>query len=91
MADTLEGALLCEEATWSLARDGDARKAVIARRFAGRRLTTQPFGASPVPTAPSSTSSAPIVRYGQIEPAEALAAAGRPVTASRLRSRAGAG
>ena len=30
MADTLEAALLCEEAAWSLERDGDARKAAVA-------------------------------------------------------------
>ena len=29
-----KGALLLDEATWALARDGDARKAVVARRFA---------------------------------------------------------
>jgi alkylation response protein AidB-like acyl-CoA dehydrogenase len=38
LADLAEGAFLLDEATWSLARDGDARKAVIARRFATRHL-----------------------------------------------------
>jgi hypothetical protein len=82
MADTLEGALLCEEAAWSLTRDGDARKAVIARRFAGRRLTTQPLRGIASPDRTVIDLFAPIVRYGQIEPAEALAAGGRPLTAS---------
>jgi len=40
LADTAEGALLVEEAAWSLDRDGDARKAAVARRFAARRLST---------------------------------------------------
>jgi hypothetical protein len=81
MADTLEGALLCEEAAWSLDRDGDARKAVIARRFAGRRLSHQPLRGIASPDRTVIDLFAPIVRYGQIEPAEALAAAGRSVTA----------
>jgi alkylation response protein AidB-like acyl-CoA dehydrogenase len=38
LADLVEGALLLDEATWALDRDGDARKAVVARRFADRRL-----------------------------------------------------
>ena len=33
LADTVEGALLVEEAAWALERDGDARKAAVARRF----------------------------------------------------------
>ena len=41
LADTAEGALLLDEAAWALERDGDARKAAVARRFvapqAGRR------------------------------------------------------
>jgi len=81
MADTLEGALLCEEAAWSLDRDGDARKAVIARRFAVRRLSHQPLRGIASPDRTVIDLFAPIVRYGQIEPAEALAAAGRSVTA----------
>jgi hypothetical protein len=38
LADLAEGAFLLDEATWSLARNGDARKAVVARRFATRHL-----------------------------------------------------
>jgi alkylation response protein AidB-like acyl-CoA dehydrogenase len=82
MADTLEGALLCEEAAWSLERDGDARKAVVARRFAGRRLTNQPLRGITSPDRTVIDLFEPIVRYGQIDPAEALAVAGRPVTTS---------
>jgi len=40
LADLAEGALLLDEATFQLDRDGDARKAVVARRFATRRLVT---------------------------------------------------
>ena len=39
LADVVECALVLEEAAWSLERDGDARKAVVARRLAHRRLT----------------------------------------------------
>ena len=42
LADVAEGALLLDEAAWALERDGDARKAVIARRFARRHLETLP-------------------------------------------------
>jgi hypothetical protein len=38
LADLAEGALLVEEATWSLQRNGDARKALVARWFARERL-----------------------------------------------------
>jgi acyl-CoA dehydrogenase len=82
MADTLEGALLCEEAAWSLGRDGDARKAVIAGRFARRRLTVEPLRGIASPDRTVIDLFGPIVRYGRIEPAEALAAAGRSVSAS---------
>jgi hypothetical protein len=82
MADTLEGALLCEEAAWSLRREGDARKAVIAGRFATRRLSSQPLRGISSPDRTVIDLFAPLVRYGQIEPAEALAAAGRRMPAS---------
>jgi len=42
LADLAEGSLLLDEAAWSLGRDGDARKAVVARRFVGRKLAEQP-------------------------------------------------
>ena len=42
LADMAEGALLVEEAAWSLERDGDARKAVVARLFVSRRLANEP-------------------------------------------------
>ena len=42
LADVAQGALLLHDAAWSLTRDGDARKAVVARRFAERRLAATP-------------------------------------------------
>ncbi|MBI2168162.1 MAG: acyl-CoA dehydrogenase family protein [Actinobacteria bacterium] len=39
LADVIECALVLDEAAWSLERDGDARKALVARRLADRRLT----------------------------------------------------
>lgn len=43
LADTAEGALLVDEAAWALDRDGDARKAAVARRFVTRRLADRPL------------------------------------------------
>jgi acyl-CoA dehydrogenase len=76
MADTLEAALLCEEAAWSLERDGDARKAAIARRFASRKLATKPLGGITDPDRTAIDLFEPIVRYGALEPADVVAAAG---------------
>lgn len=42
LADLAEGSLLLDEAAWSIDRDGDARKAVVARRFVSRKLAEQP-------------------------------------------------
>jgi hypothetical protein len=41
-ADVMEGALLLDEAAWALGRDGDARKAVVARRRVRRTLEHRP-------------------------------------------------
>jgi len=76
MADTLEGALACEEAAWSLASNGDARKAAVARRFVTRRLVTEPLRGITSGDRTVIDLFEPIVRYGEIEPAEVLAAAG---------------
>jgi acyl-CoA dehydrogenase len=82
MADTLEGALLCEEAGWSLASAGDARKAVVARRFAERHLAARRLRGVASPDRTVLDLFEPLVRYGAIEPAEA-ANAGRGRTAAR--------
>ena len=73
LADLAQGALLLDEATWSLARD-DARKAVVARRFAQTQLS--------VPRARGILDDdrtvldlfEPLTRYGPIERAAAAAA-----------------
>jgi alkylation response protein AidB-like acyl-CoA dehydrogenase len=83
MADTLEGALLCEEAAWALERSGDARKAVVARLFAGRKLTPRPLWGITEPDRTVIDLFEPIVRYGEIEPADVLAAVGGLVSASQ--------
>ncbi len=77
MADTLEGALLCEEAAWQLENEGNARKAVVARRFCSRRLEARPVRGITDPDRTVIDLFEPIVRYGQIESTDLLAAAGR--------------
>ncbi len=44
LADLTQGALLLDEATWHLARNGDARKALVARRFARRLVPSRARG-----------------------------------------------
>ncbi|MBM3670751.1 MAG: DNA alkylation response protein [Actinobacteria bacterium] len=70
LADLVEGALLLDEATWQLGRDGDARKAVIARRFAQRLTPTRARGLLGDDRTVLDHFE-PIVRYGPIEPAAA--------------------
>jgi acyl-CoA dehydrogenase len=67
LADTAEGALLLDEAAWSLARDGDARKAAVARRFATRKLADQPVRGILDPDRSVLDHFEPITRYGRIE------------------------
>lgn len=75
MGDTLAGAMLLEEAAWSIERDGDARKAAVAIRFGRRRLETRPLrGIDADRTVIDSFE--PLVRYGRIEVDELLVAAG---------------
>jgi hypothetical protein len=42
LGDVSESAMLLDEAAWSLERDGDARKAVVARRFSRLHLEQLP-------------------------------------------------
>ncbi|MEX2434771.1 MAG: acyl-CoA dehydrogenase family protein [Acidimicrobiia bacterium] len=70
LADLAEGALLLDEATWQLARDGDARKAVVARRFARRLVPTRARGLLDDDRTVLEHFE-PIVRYGAIDPAAA--------------------
>jgi alkylation response protein AidB-like acyl-CoA dehydrogenase len=73
LAELSEGALLVEHAAWSLRRDGNARKALVARRFCSRRLS-----ASPVRGILDEDTSVidffePLVRYGRIESSDLAA------------------
>jgi alkylation response protein AidB-like acyl-CoA dehydrogenase len=76
MADTLEGALLLEEAVWAIDRDGDARKAAVARRFATRRLDARPSRGIGDPDRTVIDLFEPIVRYGAVSADDVLSAAG---------------
>ena len=62
-----KGALLVEEAAWALERDGDARKAAVARRFCRRAAGHAAAArASPTPTGSVLDLFEPLVRYGPI-------------------------
>jgi hypothetical protein len=67
LADTAEGALLVEEAAWSLERDGDARKAAVARHFAARTLALAPARGILSTDRTVLDHFAAIVRYGALE------------------------
>jgi hypothetical protein len=71
LADLAEGALLLDEASWQLARDGDARKAVVARRFARNRLAPPRVRGILDDDRTVLDQFEPLVRYGPIEPAAA--------------------
>ena len=72
LADLAEGALLLDEATWQLARDGDARKAVVAHAVRARSGSHRRApAASSTTTAPSLDLFEPIVRYGADRPGRA--------------------
>jgi alkylation response protein AidB-like acyl-CoA dehydrogenase len=66
LADLAEGALLLDEASWSLRRDGDARKAVVARRFANRRLVTPRVRGILDDDRTALDLFEPVVRYGRV-------------------------
>jgi alkylation response protein AidB-like acyl-CoA dehydrogenase len=67
LADTVQGALLLDEAVWSLERDGDARKAAVARRFAVHHLATEPVRGILDTDRTVLDHFEPLVRYGRIE------------------------
>jgi acyl-CoA dehydrogenase len=71
LADLAEAALLLDEATWSLRGDGDARKAVVAGRFARRRLVPPRVRGILDDDRTAIDLFDPLVRYGQIDPADA--------------------
>jgi hypothetical protein len=73
LGDVSEGALLLEQAAWALDRDGDARKAAIARRFATRHLADQPLRGITDPDRMVLDLFEPLVRYGPIDPSDLAA------------------
>jgi hypothetical protein len=73
LADTAEGALLVEEAAGELDGRGDARKAVVARRFAHRRLADLPARGIIDPDRSALDLFEPVIRYGPIDPADLAA------------------
>jgi hypothetical protein len=73
LADTAEGALLLDEAAFALDRDGDARKAAVARRFARRALAEKPVRGLLDVDASVLDHFATITRYGRIEPGDLAA------------------
>jgi hypothetical protein len=73
LADLVEGALLLDEATWSLARD-DARKAVVARHFTRARLAPPRARGILDDDRTVVDLFEPLTRYGPIERAAAAAA-----------------
>ena len=73
LADMAEGALLVEEAAWSLERDGDARKAVVARLFVSRRLANEPVRGLMSSDRTMLDHFEALTRYGSIEANELVA------------------
>lgn len=71
LADLVEGALLVDEATWALQRRGDARKALVARRFARERLATPRARGILDDDRSALDHFDVIVRYGAVDPADA--------------------
>lgn len=73
LADLAEGALLLDEASWSLRRDGDARKALVAQRFARRRLVPPRVRGILDDDRTALDLYDAIVRYGPVEPSDVAA------------------
>jgi len=73
LSDLAQGALLLDEATWALGHD-DARKAVVARRFAGQHLVTSRARGILDNDRTVLDLFEPLTRYGTIELAAAVAA-----------------
>jgi acyl-CoA dehydrogenase len=73
LADTVEGALLVEEAGWALDRNGDARKAAVARRFVRRHLATPTMRGITDPDRSVLDLFEPLVRYGSIDASDLAA------------------
>ncbi len=76
LADLAEGAFLLDEAAWSLDRDGDARKAVVARLFCRSRLSSPPLRGIADPDRTVLDLFEQLVRYGRISEDEAAQSLG---------------
>jgi len=70
LADLSEGAVLLDEAAWSLERDGDARKALIAGRFARSHLEHLPVRGIVDDDRTVLDFFDPLIRYGRVEAAD---------------------
>jgi acyl-CoA dehydrogenase len=73
LADLTEAALLTEHAAWAIHRDGDARKALVARRFCDRRLISHPVRGILDNDRSVIDLFEPLVRYGRIEESDLAA------------------
>jgi len=71
LADLVEGALLLDEASWQLARDGDARKAVVAQQFARKHLAPPRVRGILDDDRTALDLFDPLIRYGPVEPSAA--------------------
>jgi hypothetical protein len=69
LADLSEGAVLLDEAAWALDRDGDARKALVAGRFARSHLETLPVRGIVDDDRTVLDFFDPLVRYGRVDAA----------------------
>ena len=67
LADVSEGAVLLDEAAWALERDGDARKAVVARRFTRSHLESLPVRGIVDDDRTVLDLFEPLVRYGRVD------------------------
>ncbi len=84
MADVTQAALLVEEAAWELEHKGSARKAIVARYFASRRLEEHPIRGITSGERTPLDFFEPIVRYQPVSPSVLPAAALR-ASASKPR------
>ncbi len=71
LADVSEGAVLLDEAAWALERDGDARKALVARRFARSHLEHPAVRGIVDDDRTVLDYFEPLVRYGKVDGAAA--------------------
>ena len=69
LGDLSEGAVLLDEAAWALERDGDARKALVARRFARSHLESPPVRGIVDDDRTVLDFFDPLIRYGKIDAA----------------------